>query len=130
MFNYLSRVRKKLFLLLLTVFCLTLGAQAQSNQIHGIVLSGEDNEPVVGATVMVTGTKLGTTTDIDGRFTITNVPSNAKTLKVSYVGMTSSEVPITKGEIKIVLGLNSEVLDEVVVTALGHRQLFPFGSVT
>lgn len=110
---------KKLFLLLLTVFCLTLGAQAQSNQIHGIVLSGEDNEPVVGATVMVTGTKLGTTTDIDGRFTITNVPSNAKTLKVSYVGMTSSEVPITKGEIKIVLGLNSEVLDEVVVTALG-----------
>lgn len=110
---------KKLFLLLLTVFCLALGMQAQSNRIHGIVVSGEDNEPIVGATVMVTGTKLGTTTDVDGKFMITNVPSNAKTLKVSYVGMTSSEVPITKGEIKIVLGLNSEVLDEVVVTALG-----------
>lgn len=68
---------------------------------------------------MVTGTNLGTSTDVDGKFTIKNVPSSAKTLKVSYIGMTSQEVPITSGEIKIVLSLSSDVLDEVVVTALG-----------
>lgn len=110
---------RKLFLLLMTIIGVSLGATAQERTISGIVISGDDNEPIVGATVMVVGTTIGTTTDIDGRFTIQNTPPNAKTLKVSYVGMTSQEVPITKGEIRIVLGLNSEVLDEVVVTALG-----------
>lgn len=109
---------RKLFLLLMTIIGVSLGATAQERTISGIVISGDDNEPIVGATVMVVGTTIGTTTDIDGRFTIQHTP-NAKTLKVSYVGMTSQEVPITKGEIRIVLGLNSEVLDEVVVTALG-----------
>ncbi len=103
----------------MTIIGVVLGAYAQGRTVNGVVVSGDDNEPIVGATVMVTGTTLGTTTDIDGKFVLTNVPATAKTLKVSYVGMTSQEVPITKGEIKIVLGLNSELLDEVVVTALG-----------
>ena len=68
---------------------------------------------------MVVGTQLGSSTDVEGKFVIKNVPSDAKSLRVSYVGMTSQDVPITKGEIRIVLGLNSELLDEVVVTALG-----------
>lgn len=110
---------KKLFLLFMTIIGIALGASAQGRTVSGIVVSGDDNEPIVGATVMVTGTTLGTTTDIDGRFVLNNVPATAKTLRVSYVGMTSQEVPITKGEIKIMLGLNSELLDEVVVTALG-----------
>lgn len=110
---------KKLFLLLMTIIAVAIGASAQGHNVSGIVVSSDDNEPIVGATVMVTGTTLGTTTDIDGRFLLTNVPTSAKTLKVSYVGMTSQEVPIVKGEIKIVLGLNTELLDEVVVTALG-----------
>ena len=110
---------KKLFLLLVAIVAVALGAQAQGREVYGIVTSGDDNEPIVGASVMVTGTTLGTTTDVDGKFRIQNVPSSAKTLKVTYVGMTTKEVPISKGEIKIVLGLNSEILDEVVVTALG-----------
>ncbi len=110
---------RKLFLILMTVLGVAIGALAQGRTINGIVLSGDDNEPVVGATVMVTGTNIGTSTDVDGKFRITNVPESAKTLRVSYVGMTSQEVPITKGEIKIILGLSSDVLDEVVVTALG-----------
>ena len=68
---------------------------------------------------MVTGTNLAAVTDVDGRFTITGVPASATTVKVSYVGMTSQNVPITKEEMRIVLGLNTELLDEVVVTALG-----------
>lgn len=48
-------------------------------KITGSVISEEDNQPVVGASVLVKGTTIGTTTDIDGKFTISNVPSSAKT---------------------------------------------------
>lgn len=110
---------RKLFLLLLTIISVCIGATAQTRSVTGIVISGDDSEPIVGASVMVTGTQIGASTDVDGKFVINKVPESAKTLRVSYIGMTSQEVPITKGEIRIVLGLNSEVLDEVVVTALG-----------
>lgn len=63
---------RKLFLLLMTIIGVSLGATAQERTISGIVISGDDNEPIVGATVMVVGTTIGTTTDIDGRFTIQN----------------------------------------------------------
>ena len=110
---------KKLFLLFLAIIGMAVGAAAQGRSVSGVVIAADDESPIVGATVMVVGTTIGTTTDVDGRFRIDNVPVTAKTIKVSYVGMTSQEVAITKGEIKIVLGLNSELLDEVVVTALG-----------
>lgn len=48
-------------------------------KITGSVISEEDNQPVVGASVLVKGTTVGTTTDIDGKFTISNVPSSART---------------------------------------------------
>ena len=48
-------------------------------KITGSVISEEDNQPVVGASVLVKGTSIGTTTDIDGKFTINNVPSSART---------------------------------------------------
>ena len=82
-------------------------------------MTDEGGEPIVGATVLVEGTKLGTQTDIDGRFRIANVPQSAQNLRVSYVGMTSQTVKIVPGEIKVVLGTDSELLDEVVVTAMG-----------
>ncbi|MDE6503059.1 MAG: carboxypeptidase-like regulatory domain-containing protein, partial [Muribaculaceae bacterium] len=82
-------------------------------------MTDEGGDPVVGATVLVEGTTLGTQTDIDGRFRIANVPSSAQNLRVSYVGMTSQTVKIVTGEIKVVLGTDSEMLDEVVVTAMG-----------
>ena len=103
----------------MAIIGMNLGVYAQSRTVTGVVTSGEDDQPIVGATVLVTGTHIGTSTDVDGRFTIPNVPASAKSLKVTYVGMTAKEVPITKGEMKIVLGLSSEVLGEVVVTALG-----------
>ncbi len=65
---------RKLFLLLMTIIGVSLGATAQERTISGIVISGDDNEPIVGATVMVVGTTIGTTTDIDGRFTIQHTP--------------------------------------------------------
>ena len=52
---------------------------AQTSRVTGLVTSEEDGQPVVGASILVNGTTLGTITDIDGKFTITNVPSSAKT---------------------------------------------------
>lgn len=52
---------------------------AQTSSVTGLVTSEEDGQPVVGASVLVNGTTLGTITDIDGKFTINNVPSSSKT---------------------------------------------------
>nr|WP_229088088.1 carboxypeptidase-like regulatory domain-containing protein [Bacteroides congonensis] len=52
---------------------------AQTSGVTGLVTSEEDGQPVVGASVLVNGTSLGTITDIDGKFTINNVPSSSKT---------------------------------------------------
>lgn len=62
---------------------------AQTTKITGTVMSEEDGFPVVGASVLVKGTSVGTVTDIDGNFTISNVPENAKTLVVSFIGLQS-----------------------------------------
>lgn len=48
-------------------------------KVTGTVISEEDNQPVVGASILVKGTSIGTTTNIDGKFTINNVPSSAST---------------------------------------------------
>ena len=87
-------------------------------KVTGVVISEEDDQPVVGASVLVKGTTMGTVTDIDGKFTIDKVPSSSRTLKVSYIGMKTQEVPIKTGTIKIVLTPDSEVLEEVVVTGM------------
>ncbi|MGN0054072.1 MAG: SusC/RagA family TonB-linked outer membrane protein, partial [Bacteroides sp.] len=59
-------------------------------------------------------------TGIDGKFTINNVPSSAKTLRVTYVGMQSQSLPIIRGKVmRIALKTDAELLDEVVVTAMG-----------
>lgn len=92
---------------------------AQTFTVRGVVTSDEDGEPVVGASVLVVGTTQGTITGIDGRFSISNVPESAKTLQVSFLGLETKEVAIRKGEIQVVLKTDAELLDEVVVTAMG-----------
>jgi TonB-linked SusC/RagA family outer membrane protein len=89
--------------------------------VQGVVTSADDGLPVVGASVQVTGTTLGTITDIDGKFTLRNLPSTAKTLKISYIGMTMQTVAI-KANISIVLRSDTKSLDEVVVTAMGIKR--------
>ena len=112
-------MRRK-FMLLLTCLFVGIGlVTAQTSRVSGIVISDEDGEPVVGATVLVEGTSQGTVTDIDGKFTINNVPGTAKTLLVSYIGMETTEAAITSGLIRVVMRTNAEVLDEVVVTGYG-----------
>ena len=106
---------------MLLMTCLFIGiglVNAQVSKVTGTVTSHEDGLPVVGASVLVKGTTVGTVTDIDGNFTITNVPSSAGTLVVSFIGMKTQEVAV-KPIVNVVLHSDAEILDEVVVTAYG-----------
>lgn len=74
--------------LMLFLACLLMSiglVTAQSSTVTGVVTSEEDGEPVVGASVLVKGTSLGGITDIDGKFSIPNVPSTAKTLNSYFL---------------------------------------------
>ena len=71
---------KRKLMFLMTFLFIGIGlVKAQTSRVTGLVTSEEDGQPVVGASILVNGTTLGTITDIDGKFTITNVPSSAKT---------------------------------------------------
>lgn len=92
-------------------------AQQQGHTVQGVVLDS-NQEPVIGANVLVKGTTVGTITDIDGRFTL-EVPDNA-VLVVSYIGYLSTElVPGSKTDLTISLKEDSQNLDEVVVVGYG-----------
>ena len=109
---------------MLLMTCLFIGiglVNAQVSKVTGTVTSHEDGLPVVGASVLVKGTTVGTVTDIDGNFTITNVPSSAGTLVVSFIGMKTQEVKV-KPVVNIVLLSDTETLDEVVVVGYGVQR--------
>ncbi|MBP7359257.1 MAG: SusC/RagA family TonB-linked outer membrane protein [Prevotella sp.] len=109
-------MKKKRVQMLLAFLCLCIGmATAQTSKVTGVVISAEDQEPVIGASVLVKGTSIGTVTNLDGEFTLPNVPASAKTLVVTFVGMRVEEVAI-KPSLKIVMTNDSQVLDEVVIT--------------
>lgn len=90
---------------------------AQQINVTGTV-TDNDGEPLIGASVIAVGTKTGTSTDIDGNFTL-SVASNGK-IQVSYVGYEAKTVNVDgKKKIDIVLEANASVLDEVVVVGYG-----------
>lgn len=93
-------------------------ATAQTMKITGNVISSEDQQPVIGAAVVVKGTTIGTVTDFEGNFSL-DVPRDAKMIFISYVGLKTKEVPVASWLINVVLDSDSKALDEVVVTAMG-----------
>ena len=117
--------------MLALLFVWTGVAWSQGVTVKGVVTSEEDGLPIVGASVLVKGTTQGTITDVDGNFMISGVKADSKTLIVSFVGMKSKEVAIKKGELKIVMKSDAEVLDEVMVVAYGTVKKSAFtGSAT
>ena len=69
-------MKRKLTLLLTCLLAgISLAIAQTSRKVMGVVFSEEDNQPVIGASVLVKGTSIGTTTDLDGKFVINNVPS-------------------------------------------------------
>ena len=96
-------------------------------KISGTVISQDDGMPVIGASVLVQGTKTGTVTDIDGNFTLDDV--EGKKLVISYVGMESQTVTARNG-MKVTLKADSHSLQEVVVTGMTVQDKRLFSGAT
>lgn len=95
---------------------LMIGVALAQSSVKGTVTSSEDGEPIVGASVMVDGTKTGTVTDLDGHFEL-NVPAGSK-LVITYLGMKKKTVTAA-ANMKVALDSDNKELKEVVVTAMG-----------
>lgn len=113
-------MRKYFYLLILLVFT-PLCVFAQKS-ISGVVVD-ESQEPLIGVSVVVKGTTTGTITDLDGKYSLSNVPNTA-TIVFSYVGMQTQEQKMTPttSVLNITMRSDALVIDEVVVTAMGIQQ--------
>ena len=109
-------MKQRLTMLLACLF-LMMGAVMAQTKVNGIVVAQEDNQPVVGVSILVVGTNLGTVTDANGRFSLT-VPAGKSQLRFTYVGMETLEVS-ARPNMRIVLRNGDTNLDEIVVTAMG-----------
>ena len=123
-------MEKRLIMTLASLFLFIGMAFAQTN-ISGTVVSQEDGEPIIGATVIIQGTKDGTVTDIDGNFSI--AVSSGQKLIISYVGMETQTVTPKNG-MKITMKNDDKTLQEVVVTGMQRStsdclQVHPLRSV-
>ena len=112
---------KRLSMMLAGLF-LSVGISLAQTKVTGTVVSYEDNEPIIGATIQVVGNAgIGTITDYDGNFTL-DVPEGMKTLRITYVGMEPLEVAVSTKTLKIQLRSDVHTLDEVVVVAYGTQK--------
>lgn len=96
---------------------------AQSKRSTGVVVD-ENGQPVVGASVVVKGTTIGTSTDVNGRYLI-SVPQSGKILVISLIGSTTKEVA-AEDQQKVILENDNKVLDEVIVVAYGTTKRSAF----
>lgn len=93
---------------------------AQVKTISGVV-KDQSGETIIAASIIVKGTTAGTVTDFNGAFKL-EVPANAKTLVISYVGMKTKEVAITGSVINVTLEDDAKLLDEVVAIGYGTQR--------
>lgn len=97
------------------------GVSAQT-QISGIVTSADEGQPLIGATVLVQGTNIGTATDLDGSYSI-EVPNTSSVLVFSYTGYQTQEITVgNQTSINVALSTDQALLDEVVVVAYGKQK--------
>lgn len=111
----------KKFTFFLALMFVTFSALAQITHMQGTVISQDDGEPIVGATVTVDGTKTKVVTNIDGKFTLTGLTAANKSITVTYVGCAPQTVKIAP-DVTIKLLTQSHLMDEVVVTAFGKQK--------
>ena len=109
---------KRIHLFLLALAIGVIQGAAQVTTVRGIVTTEEDGESVIGASVIVKGTSLGTVTDVNGRFELSGLPPSATQLLISYISLMAKEVAIAP-QVSVTLKSDTHLLDEVVVTALG-----------
>ena len=111
---------KKRLLLLLSMVMLTLSITYAQKTISGTVLN-DQNEPMIGASVVVKGTTTGAITDIDGKYSL-SAPADATTLVISFTGFTTKEVSIGASSVIDITLEEGAALQEVVVTAFGIKK--------
>ena len=109
---------KKIYLL--SILCLTINVLfAQNITINGMVIDDVSKEALTGVSIREKGTSIGTTTEVDGTFSVKVTDENA-TLIFSYIGYTEQEETISgRRNLEITLKESSKLLNEIVVTALG-----------
>ncbi|MCD7899479.1 MAG: TonB-dependent receptor [Bacteroides sp.] len=106
---------------LLVFICFALPGYAQNRTIKGVIIDTMD-EPIIGASVVIDKTTVGTITDLDGQFTL-EVPADTKLLKITYIGYSTQMVDVTNtNNVKIVLQEDAQKLDEVVVVGFGTQK--------
>ena len=111
-------------MMFLAALFLMAGTALAQTKVNGTVTSQEDGQPVIGASVLVVGTQVGTVTDANGRFELT-VPAGKKTLRITYVGMEPIEVS-ARSNMRIMLTNDQKALDEVIVVAYGTAKKSSF----
>ena len=105
---------KRLSLILASLF-LYAGLVLAQTKVTGTVISQEDGEPIIGASVVVQGSKTGVVTDMNGQFSL-SVPEGKK-IVISYIGMKTETVTAQNG-MRVTLATDGQALDEVVVTGM------------
>lgn len=116
-------------LLSFIVMLLSLHLAFAQRQVTGTVRGSDNNEPLIGASVLVVGTKIGAITNVDGTFSI-SVPENSSMLQISFIGYTSQEVSV-KGvnDVQVTLTPGKELSEVVVVGYTSQRKEDLTGSV-
>ena len=105
----------------LLLFSFVLSAQ-QQHTVTGTVTEGATGDPAIGVTVLVKGSTIGTVTDIDGKYTLSNVPQDA-TIVFSYIGMLTIEEPLNgRSVVSVIMAEDVQALDEVVVIGYGSAR--------
>src|SRR5690606_20663165 len=117
--QYLKKISLFLFLAMLTNL-----AFAQTGSISGQVID-ETNEPVIGASILLSGTTIATSTDENGNYTLSGVPAGNQTLIIRYIGYLNQEQQILvsgNNTLNIQLEVDDLLLDEVVVVGYGTQK--------
>ena len=110
----------KLFLVGIFLFS-QLGAFAQQKTVTGTI-TDDDGAPLPGVTIVIKGTTAGTISDVDGNYTLTNVPENA-TIVFSFVGMSTQEIAVgNQASINVSMKTDAIGLDEVVAIGYGTQR--------
>lgn len=113
---------KRIFLFLSVIALTAYALRAQEKILSGRITDAEDKTPILGATVAVKGTTVGTVTDSAGNFSLV-LPENAKTLVIRSLGKKTMEVDVPEvAELNVELENDILLVDEVLVTALGIKQ--------
>ena len=113
----------KIKTLLLGLFMVVFSSAFAQKTITGSIQDGETSEPIIGATIQVTGTGAGAVSDLDGNFAV-QLPNGKNTLTISYVGYKTQTVKVEgrMSHLNIRLQVNNNDLDEVVVVGYGTQK--------